>query len=99
VSNIALYKQLEQVLANQEKIMTALTDLKAADVNIENAVAAAVADIAALSAKLSALPSVDDADAATITADLNTLATNLTNAVTPPPVAPAPIGQAPKTRI
>ncbi len=77
-----------KILANQEKIMTALTDLQGAEASLATAVAAAVTDIQTLAAQLAALPSVSDADAATITSELNTLATNLNNAVTPP-AAPA----------
>jgi len=83
---LATYSDLQQM---EKTIMSALTDLQGAEASLATAVAAAVADIQALAAQLAALPSVSDADAATITSELNTLATNLNNAVNPPPPSAA----------
>jgi len=78
---LATYADFQQM---ETKIMSALTDLQAAEASLETAVAAAVADIKTLTDELASLPSVSDADAAVITGKLNTLATNLSNVVNPP---------------
>ena len=78
---VSLQSQVSKILTNQEKIMSALTDLQGAEATVAAAVQAAITDIQNLAQQLATLPSVSDADAATITSELNTLATNLNNAV------------------
>ena len=74
--------------------MTALSDLQASLASLQTAVAAAITDITNLAAALAAAQSGnDDAGVEAVVTQLNTLAANLTAAVTPPVVTPpAPAG-------
>jgi hypothetical protein len=76
---------------NQETIMAAIDDLKASNTAIVAAVTGAITEIQTLASKLGG--NADDADVEAVAQSLQTLATNLNNAVsaaTPP--APAPAG-------
>lgn len=70
--------------------MSALADLQAAQTAVQTAVTAAITDIQTLAAQVAGFgDSVTSADAETVANALNTLATNLSNAVNQPVVQPA----------
>ena len=82
--------QLDCVIHNQEKIMSALTDLQAAVTAIQSAVSAAVAEIQSLAGQISSAnndPAVEAAAQA-----IQTAATNLQASVNSatPPAPPSP---------
>lgn len=70
--------------------MSAIDDLNAAVTNIGNAVTAAVADIQKLASQIVTANTANDPAIESAVSQLNTLATNLNNAVNPPAPTPAP---------
>jgi len=80
--NAPVVALLNQLIAQEAKIMAALDDLKAADAAIQTAVTAAIDLINKMRAG-----SVADADVEAVVADLQKAATALSGAVTPPPPA------------
>lgn len=68
----------QATLANQEKIMSALSDLQAAEAGVATAVASAITLIQSLQAG-----SVADADVEAVVAQLNAASASLTGALTP----------------
>lgn len=80
VSTHYLAQQLAQVLNNQEKIMSALTDLQAAVAAIQTAVSAAVAEIQSLASQIGT--NTDDPAVEALAQQVQTQATNLQAAVT-----------------
>lgn len=86
-----LMEMVNALATQQDKIMSEIDDLNAAETTLASAVTAAVADIQTLTAQLAA--NAGNGDAAAINeavTKLNSLAANLNNAVNPPvPIAPA----------
>lgn len=83
-NQLAMIRMLKQILQKENLEMTALTDLQAAETNLASVVSAAIADITDLSAKLAAAVAANDPVAIeAVATQLNGLATNLQNTVTP----------------
>ena len=87
---------LKQLQIKETTIMSALTDLQAAQAALATAVQSAITDITNLAAALaSASGSNDDAGVEAVVGQLNTLASNLTTAVSAnAAAAPAPAAAA-----
>lgn len=78
IDQVLAVQKSQATLANQEKIMSALSDLQAAEAGVATAIASAITLIQSLQAG-----SVADADVEAIVAQLNAASASLTGALTP----------------